>query len=95
MQVENGKTPGELIIQNPETSRPTSNINHARVFILISRILPLPFQCWCLIHLSLSGGCGPSREQVTSWPLELPWKKDVTPCGIMGFAVCQHLSVAV
>lgn len=51
------------------------------------------FSAGVLIHLSLSGGCGPSREQVTSWPLELPWKKDVTPCGIMGFAACQHLSV--
>lgn len=33
-----------------------------------------------LIHPSLGHGRGPSREQVTPWPLELFWRKYVIPC---------------
>lgn len=78
-----------LILQNPETYSPTSTTNCYRVFILISWILALPFQCWYLFLIppGSSNGCGLSREQVTSWPLELSWKKYMIPGGIKGFAV--------
>lgn len=55
--VENGKPPGELDIQNPETSRPTSNI-----LILISQILPLLFQCWCFNSSQLEWWMWPKQR---------------------------------
>lgn len=50
LHLENEQPTRGLIIQNPETWCPTSNINCNRVFILISWGLapPRPFECWYL-----------------------------------------------